>query len=297
MYLQDAHAGSISVDALVLNLTDRGVPHMTPRDYIKSINLSGIPRTPIQQDAATDATAIFDDTKKQSQVVGSSIFSFAAGVDANIREAISDSALLAQLVANKQVPSQTDPLEWFKAYSTVLQNIGWTIQDSGFTDYSASGNEVEVNQEIITVMSVALGAAPAALAIISATFTALKAMQPGNPWLTIFSRESQKAKIARFQIGLVEKDGNGETFVSLCACLVEADNSITQALFFKFKSAHARFRANTAKVSLNAASLTDLSVAVRTKTRAYQHDYVSSILDVLTENEQQQLSVSGAPKA
>jgi hypothetical protein len=255
---------------------------MNALEYVKSINLSGIPRTPVEQDAVTEATPVFEDAKTQSQVVGSSVFSFAPGVDANIREAISDSALLAQLVANKQVPNQIDPLAWFTAYSTVLQNIGWTIQDNGFTDYNAAGDAVEVNQEIMTVMSVALGAAPAALAIIAATVTALKAMQPGSPWLTIFSRESQKAKIARFQIGLAEKDANGQTFVTLCACLIEADNSITQVLFFKFKDAHARFRANTAKVSLNAASLADLSVAIRKKTQAYQHDYVSSILDLVS---------------
>ena len=254
---------------------------MSTLAYVKSLDLSNIPRTPVQQDAATDATAVFEDAKTQSQVVGSSVFSFASGVDINIREAISNSALLAQLVANKKVPDQIDPLAWFAAYMTVLENIGWTIQDSGLTDSSVGGNDVEVNEEIMAVMTVALGAAPAALAIVAATVTALKKMQPGSPWLTIFSREAQKARIARFQIGLVEKDANGETFVTLFACLIEADNTITQVLFFKYKAAHARFRASTAKVSLNAASLTDLSVAIRTKTQAYQHDYVSSILDLI----------------
>ncbi len=165
---------------------------MNPKDYIKSIDLSGIPRSPVEHDAITDATPVFDEAKKQSQVVGSSIFSFAPGVEADIREAISNSALLAQLVANKQVPDQSKPLDWFKAYFGVLQNIGWILQDNGFTDYTASGDAFEMNQEIL-VMTAALGAAPAALAIITATITALKNMQPNNPWLTIFSRESQKA--------------------------------------------------------------------------------------------------------
>jgi hypothetical protein len=278
---------------------------MNAIDFVKSVNLSGLPRTPVQMDAVTDASPVFDDAKNQTQLVGSSVLSFAPGVGASIREAISDSALLAQLVANKQVPfpadpaqanPTADPLAWFSAYSTVLENLGWTIQDSGFTDYQASGTQVEVNQEIMTVMSVALGPAPAALAIITAALAALKKMQPGSPWLTIFSREAQKAKIARFQIGLVDKDANSETFVTLCACLIEADNTITQVLFFKFKDAHARFRANTAKVSLNADSLTELAVAIRAKTRAYQHDYVSSILDLVTEDTQQQVT-AGATAA
>ena len=66
----------------------------------------------------------------------------------------------------------------------------------------------------------------------------------------------------------------------MCACLIEANSNITQVLFFKWKQNHARFRANTAKVSLNAAALADLSVAIRNKTKAYQQDYVTSILNL-----------------
>ena len=255
---------------------------MTGIEYVKSIDLRGTPRYAIlEMGPETETTSVFEDAKKQSQVVGSSLFSFAPGVGASMREAISDSALFAQLVANKLVPAEDQPLEWFKAYSTALENIGWTLQENGWTDYTREGTEVEVNKQVLAVMTVALGPAPAALAIVTATITALGKMRPGSSWLTIFSRESQKAKIARFQIGLVESNDSGDTFVSLIACLIEADSLITQALFFKWKNANARFRANTAKVSLNVASLKDLGVAIRAKTRVYQHDYVSSVLDLL----------------
>jgi hypothetical protein len=250
------------------------------REFIKSIDLAGVPRGIISMDAATEASEIFDKTKTQAQVVGAGVFSFAEGVDAKVREAISDSALLAQLVANKKFSADQSPLEWFKAYSDVLQNVGWTLQESGWTDYSAKGQAAEVHEKILEVLAVTLGPAPAALAIITATVNALKGMQSGSSWLTIFSRESQKAKIARFQIGLVEKQEASDVFVSLIACLIEAQNTITQVLFFKFKDAKASFRANSAKISINHPSLTDLGPAIRSKVRAYQADYLSSILDV-----------------
>ena len=47
-------------------------------------------------------------------------------------------------------------------------------------------------------------------------------MTPGTSWLTIFSREAQHAKVARFQIGLVEKGEADDVFVSMLACLIEA---------------------------------------------------------------------------
>jgi hypothetical protein len=248
--------------------------------FIKSIDLSGTPRGILRQDATADADEVFDKSKSQAQVVGSGIFSFAQGVTADVREAISDSALLAQLVANKQASSDAHPLDWFAAYSKVLQNVGWTIQESGWTDYTARGTAVEVNEKIIEVMTVALGPAPAALAIVTATITALKAMNANSPWITIFSRESQKARISRFQIGLVEKDDDSDVFVSLLACLIEADNNITQVLFFKFRNAGASFKANSGKVSINRSALTDLGPSIRSKIRAYQTDYLSTVLTI-----------------
>ena len=230
--------------------------------------------------AATEAGEVFEKAKIQAQVVGSGLFSFAQGVDAEVREAISDSALLAQLVANKKFSAEQAPLEWFRAYAEVLQNVGWTLQEGGWTDYTARGNAAEVHEKVIEVLTVALGPAPAALAVVIASWNALKGMQPDSSWLTIFSREAQKAKVARFQIGLVEKEEAGDVFVSLIACLIEAQNTITQVLFFKFKDARASFRANNAKASINRASLIDLGPTIRGKIRAYQVDYLSSIVDL-----------------
>lgn len=250
------------------------------KSFINSIDLAGTPRGILSQDAATEAGEVFDKAKTQAQVVGSGLFSFAEGVDAEVRENISDSALLAQLLANKKFSAEQEPLEWFRAYSEVLQNVGWTLQESGWADYTASGNAAEVHEKVIEVLAVALGPAPAALAILTATMHALRGMQPNSSWMTIFSREAQKAKVARFQIGLVEKEEAGDVFVSLLACLIEAHNTITQVLLFKFKDARASFRANNAKVSINRASLVDLGPAIRGKIRAYQADYLSTIVDL-----------------
>jgi hypothetical protein len=249
-------------------------------NFIKNVDLRGTPRGIVPQDAATAAGEVFDKAKAQAQVVGSGVFSFAQGVTPEVREAISDSALLAQLLANKKVSAETSPLEWFKEYSSVLQTVGWTLQEGAWTDYTAEGTGVEVHEKILQVMAVVLGPAPAALAIITATVTALKAMKSDSPWLTIFNREAEKAKIARFQIGLVDKEENGEVFVSFIAYLIEAKNTITQVLFFKFRSAGASFKANSAKVSINRASLTDLGPMIRSKIRAYQMDYLSGVLSL-----------------
>lgn len=173
------------------------------REYVASLDLSGIPRPIVAQSAAEDAGEVFDKAKQQAQVVGSGVFSFATGVDEEVRTEISDSALLAQLLANKRADSQSDPLGWFKVYADVLQNVGWVLQEGTFDDYTSSGNAAEVHDKIIEVMTAALAPSPATIVILAATIKALREQDPNTSWLQIFSRESQKAKIGRFQIGLV----------------------------------------------------------------------------------------------
>jgi hypothetical protein len=97
-------------------------------------------------------------------------------------------------------------------------------------------------------------------------------------WL--FRRESEKATISRFQVGLVEKDPRGDVFVALLACLIEAKNTITQISFFKFSDVIASFKASGQKVSINRASLKDLGPTIRDKVRRHQVDYLSSIHDI-----------------
>lgn len=250
------------------------------KKYVESIDLRGTPRQILPMDAAADAGVVFDKAKNQAQVVGSGIFSFAEGVDAQVREGISDSALLAQLHANKQVKFEKDPERWFSVYGELLENVGWTLQDKGWSDYSADGSQAEVNEKILELLTVALGVAPTALAVVTATITALKGMTPNSPWFTVFNREVQKANMARFQIGLVSKNKDDDVTVSLVACIIKATNAITQVLFFKWKEAHASFRANNLNVSINRPSLIDLGPDIRNRIRAYQADYLSSIKDV-----------------
>jgi hypothetical protein len=250
------------------------------RDYVRGLDLKGTRRGMIAQDAAAEAGDVFDKAKAQAQVVGSGVFSFTKGVDESVREAISDSALLAQLVADKKYAVEDDPIGWARQYAEVLKNVGWTMQEGGWNDYSTSGSAAEVNEKIVEIMTVVLGPGATALAIIASTIEALKSMSPDSPWLTIFSRESQKAKMARFQIGLVDTSADGDVFVSMVVCLIEAKNDITQVLVFKFRDSHASFKASSAKVSLNRQALTDLSPVIRAKVRAYQLDYVSGVFDV-----------------
>jgi hypothetical protein len=251
------------------------------KGFVQSIDLSGTPRSLVGQDAGADAGIVFDKAKDQAQVIGSGLFSFQQGVEPEVRAAISDAALLSQLHANKQVKFEQDPEKWFGVYTEVLQNVGWVMQDLGWNDYSADGNQAEVNEKIIDLLTVALGAAPTAILVITAAMKALKDMNPNSPWITLWSREVQKANMARFQIGLVNMEDDGKNArVNLVACILGAKSALTQVMFFKWKDAHAAFKAATRSASINPSSAKALAPDIRSKIIAYQKDYLSSITDL-----------------
>lgn len=251
------------------------------KEYVASLDFSSVKRGILSQDAADAPGEVFDTAREQALVVGSGMFAFTVGVTEEVREAISDSALVAQLVANTSTSSQNDPIKWFEEYSGCLQKLGWTLQEGAWSDYTKKGSATEVHEQISAVLAAVLGPGAAALTIITATVAALKKMEPTSPWIRIFGRESQQGKIGRFQVGLVKKGKKDDVFVSLLACLVEAESSVTQTLVFKWRAAVVSFRANHSKVSINTASLKELAPEIRKRTRAYQRDYVSRVFNII----------------
>lgn len=246
------------------------------RTFVGSADLPARPTDVVAQDSTT---LIFETTKQQAVVVGADVIAFASGVEADVREAISDSALLAQLVANQKDPDQKNVLGWFKNYFTVLQTIGWTVQENGFVKFSESTAGFETHESLLEFAAVALGPAVGALAVVTATINALKNVGSNAGWITIFNRETQHAEAGRFQISIVEPDKAGGVLVTMLAFTIEAKKTVTQVLFFKLTETGATFMKNEAKASINMAALRDLREPIRKKVRDFQGNFLAGLLN------------------
>src|SRR4051794_445942 len=117
-----------------------------------------------------------DAAKNQATVIGSDVISFVQGVTAERREAIINSAMLAQLVANKKVPDSSDIVSWYDAYFEVLSNVGWVVQDQNFAVYEEKSQNFEAHKAILSIAATLLGGAPTALALVTTTLNALHSM-------------------------------------------------------------------------------------------------------------------------
>jgi hypothetical protein len=223
--------------------------------------------------AVSDAVA---ETKQQAMVVGADVISFVTGTDPRLRTAIMHCALLAQLAANRKVPSREDIRSWYEAYFDVLMQLGWPIQDRGFSEHHERSDDFEAHQAILSVAATVLGAAPAALAVVKSTIAAMKATAKGS-WMTIFQQESQAAKAARFQITVAEPDDRDGVIVSLMAFGLDATISLTQVLFFKFRSMDVRLRHSSGRATIDTDLLAAVAPSIARKVGDYVQNYVENI--------------------
>lgn len=223
------------------------------------------------------AASAYDATQNEAQVIGSSLLAFVEGVNTDIRDAISDTALLAQGYASQKSDFQKDPQGWYENYSLVLQNAGWLIQDQQWNVKVIEGQDAEVHEQIAAVLAVALGAAPTAAAIAMASIKALQDADPDSPWITIFNREVKQSHLARFQVGAVVPDPGGGAVVTLAAFILDNVQESTQVLFFKWKKAGAALRTNLQRCSINQRSISDLGPLIRQKTADVRSEFFGGV--------------------
>jgi len=223
----------------------------------------------------------FKAQKDQAMVVASDIVAFVKGVSNERRQDIVNASLLAQLVANKKVPDKTNMIEWYNAYFDVLENIGWVVQNKTFSSYTEEADGLEAHEAILKVAAVFLGAAPAALAVVTSTLEALKSMDPSKPWVTIFDRESKHVKTGHFQIALAEQGENDQFLVSLMAFSLNAQSTLTNILFFKIRNDEAELQKCSGKVTINDQVLSDVRDLVRQKITTHVSEYIAKLPDLV----------------
>lgn len=222
----------------------------------------------------------FDAARDQAMVVGSEVVSFVQGITAEQRSDIVNSALLAQLRAKKIVPeprSLAEVRDWYREYFDVLGNIGFVTQQAHLQRYQTSGDGFEAHEAVLDVAATLLTGAPTALALVTSTVKALQKMDAGNPWVTIFNRESRSANTAHFQVSTVDRDPNGELFVALTAFALEARQRITQVLFFKFRENDVEIENHAGKASINAVLLAGLRAQISQKLLTHSNDYLGKL--------------------
>lgn len=219
----------------------------------------------------------FDTAKQQAVVVGSAVLSFDNGVESEFRSAVSDSALLAQLVADRTQNAALDPIAWFDAYFAVLGNIGWVIQARDTATYDIKTDGMEVHEAILDVIAAFIGPVPGAAKLVTLALESLQKMDKDSPLITIFEKNSQHAQVGRFQFTTIRQEADGGLLAEAMAFALNAERTITQILFFKLSKSKQTLRRSLGTISLNREALTRLQPVIRQKVQSHMAEFVAAL--------------------
>lgn len=250
------------------------VTKASARTFVTTARLPAAPKGPKRRDITLPS---FDEATTQAAVVGSGVLSFTAGVPAQKREDLCNATLLAQLAANRKVPDRTNIMPWFDAYFGALMQLGWSVQQSGFREYTGEIDGLETHQAVRNVAAVLLGPSPAALAVLLSTLDAMQSMHRDSPWITIFDREHRDSKSTHFQIGLADQLPNGGLVMHLMAFSLETSAKITQVLFFKLKKKKVRLQQNAGQAIVDVGVLTSVRAALKKRLADHVTDFIATV--------------------
>jgi len=248
----------------------------TGTEYLRGLRLAEPPPTGLIAAAPDFPQVVFDEAKNQSIIAGSEVVSFTQSVEAEFREAISDSALVAQLSANAKFNVEQDPIAWFDHYYSILGGLGWVTQTRDTAEYKIDKDGLEVHEAILDVVNVFLGPIPGAAKLVAIALGSLKKMNQDSPFITLFNKESERAKVGRFQFTLVRQEGNSFLADGM-SFGIKAKHKVTQILFFKLHSTEATMRRSLAKISIGADALEGLRPALKAKIQAHRSKFLAEL--------------------
>lgn len=213
----------------------------------------------------------------QAVVIGSQIAEFAADVPPELRPQISNSLLLAQLAANKaKAKSRGGSQEWFGKYIDALTSMGWVGEEIADAEHKVSGDAIQVHNEIVKVVEMALGPA-ATTSFVLAALKGLKDMSKNRPWITLFDRQSQTRTVQQFQIAYARANGGSAPAIILVCFELSASASVTQILISKSTECEAKLTHRQIKLSMNETIFDAVKDVVRDRIAAHTTKLVRAI--------------------
>ncbi|WP_408591285.1 hypothetical protein [Novosphingobium sp.] len=249
----------------------------TARNFISLTDLPAASAFAADAPASGGGLPDFDPTKEQSLVIGSDVISFGTGVDAEFRQAITDSALFAQLAALHKVGPNADPMKFFDAYFSYLLQLGWLVQQRDTSELEFKGGGLDVHQEIIGVITAFLAPIAGAAQAILAVMEGLRKMDQSQPFITLFNKRSARQKIGQFQFTYVQADPAKGILARMTAFGLDAHNTITQVLFFRLKNDYTSLQRSLGALSIDPATLTALRPNIAAKVLAYRQSLIAEV--------------------
>lgn len=231
-------------------------------EWVARALLGDTPPSYVKEDPSPPPEPWFADRDPQLVAIGSLIAEFRTGLDATTRRAVAESLLLAHLAAGQSTADDPSIASWYRRYTDVLTNTGWTARAMAFTHQELPATEGGVREAVLPVLSTMLGPTLATSSLLLPLLNGLGQWQQEPPGIQAFHRSSEHVDGARFQIACIDADASGNPEVQVLCIGIEAERTITAVLFFKSTDEHAQIHHASGHFSIRRAMLESTRDAV-----------------------------------
>lgn len=166
-------------------------------------------------------------------VVAGSLVAFAPGVSELHQQDVLQSLLLAQLAANAKAERHRDPVAWFAAYRSVIEQTAWVVEASSTStrylpQVSRFSAATVVNDEFRRKVT------PEELAYVTATVNTYRSDLNGVSQL-VFECPSHSGGIGNFQVALAAEE-DGVLSLRIAQMSFNAPQHVTRLMLEEFTS-------------------------------------------------------------
>lgn len=248
-----------------------------PKKFVTELEIS-YPQHRIESitphNALQSALESGEEEKAAAFINNKSLVSFVASVGGQNRQDVLNSTLLAQLAANKKFPDETDMLNWYKAYTGVLSQIGWSVQAKDFSVVDTSHKLFEMENVVLDIIGSAVGGS--AVAIIAKTLEAFRKLSNTDNRIVAFEKNTHSLQKGSFQLALADET-DGVVSLTMAGFAVSSQEKITRILFFKSSKAQTELKVSSMTGTLNIDTYSLVRKGILDKLGQSATDIISSI--------------------
>ena len=252
---------------------------MSTQRYIENLTLTqaniAVRRRPVMRGApeAPAAGALPADLK--AAVDAGSLLSFVDGLNAQEKDDVLYSVQLAQRGASGQFDRFAATEDWYRKYTEILENLGWTAEQMAFAKYDQSEGEFRMDQAALAIITAI--ATQNQLAVLTESIKALGALAEGDGTIQLFDFHTSAQASGNFQIGAVQRAANGAIGLALGAFRYAGTDARRRFLFFRWGSQQVNFWTAAQKMTLNETLYAQHRDAVAAKLGLGARDFIAGL--------------------
>ena len=189
---------------------------------------------------------VFTANTRQAVVVGSGVAGFNGSVSVAHRNATVKSMLFAQIASDAVYDKNTDVIDWYNRYATVLGNIGWNINSFSLIQYTSTLSTFEAAPTVMRLMSADLTSDE--MAVLASQ---LQALDNDGAAYQLLQNQSTAGNSTTFQVAVASEDAFGVVSVSLLAVYFDFSADGTNFLWTVYLTANSLFKYCDVSMQLN----------------------------------------------